>query len=610
MKTVQVSRRSASYRRRLFAAGVLSAVVALSYVGSAFAVTCLPDSIDLFDSDGDGNEGTAVLYDNCYCEKGYKTTGGMGCDPCANGGTATLVSYSIGDIYTAACGGIAPGYFGTAKADDTADADAPSACTDVYTSATLDHVTSTTPAASGTTTKLDCKTKPGYYLATVYDGSNDASTVTAKVTANSYGAGGVALSATTDNSVNACPQNSNSVAGSAEIGDCKCGAGYKATAANTCETCPQGTVWVTAPSVGTSATFCEAIKADYYGTLGSGADASPTACPSGGWTSAGITSGGPTTIADCFQDASGITPDKTMYGKSGDSDNIYHCPTGTVSTAVAAVGTESYCSSIAQGYYGTQGTAGAGGAHASSTIQCPINSDSAESAVTTTRADCFQDASGITPDKTMYGKSSDSTNVYHCPTGTVSTAVAAVGTESYCSSIAQGYYGTQGTAGTGGAHASTIECPIYSDSAESAVTTTITACKCGAGYKATAANTCETCPPGTDWTTAPSVGTSATFCEEILAGYYGVYGNGADASPTACPENSDSAAGSTELADCECAANFYPSNNACVACATGTTREGTVSVTGTATCSTADSAGATAPIAVALAAAAAVPLLL
>ena len=77
-----------------------------------------------------------------------------------------------------------------------------------------------------------------------------------------------------------------------------------------------------------------------------------------------------------------------------------------------------------------------------------------------------------------------------------------------------------------------------------------------------------------------------------------------------CPENSDSAAGSTELADCECAANFYPSNNACVACATGTTREGTVSVTGTATCSTADSAGATAPIAVALAAAAAVPLLL
>jgi len=80
---------------------------------------------------------------------------------------------------------------------------------------------------------------------------------------------------------------------------------------------------------------------------------------------------------------------------------------------------------------------------------------------------------------------------------------------------------------------------------------------------------------------------------------------------TKCPDNSNSPAFSTALADCECAANFYPSNNACVACASGTTRAGTVSVTGTATCSGgADSAGASTPIAVALATAAAVPLLL
>ena len=90
---------------------------------------------------------------------------------------------------------------------------------------------------------------------------------------------------------------------------------------------------------------------------------------------------------------------------------------------------------------------------------------------------------------------------------------------------------------------------------------------------------------------------------------------------TACPTNSNSYAGASLLDDCECAANFYPSNNACVACASGTTRAGTVSVTGTATCSAAasptaasptaaESAGASTPIAVALAAAAAVPLLL
>ena len=98
----------------------------------------------------------------------------------------------------------------------------------------------------------------------------------------------------------------------------------------------------------------------------------------------------------------------------------------------------------------------------------------------------------------------------------------------------------------------------------------------------------------------------------------------ADTSPyvrvSACPTNSNSFAGSSLLDDCACEANFYPSNNACVACASGTTRAGTVSVTGTATCSaaasptaaspTAESAGASTPITVALAAAAAVPLLL
>ncbi len=167
-------------------------------------------------------------------------------------------------------------------------------------------------------------------------------------------------------------------------------------------------------------------------------------------------------------------------------------------------------------------------------------------------------------------------------------------------------------------------------------------------------------------TTAAAIpdGTSATFCEGVKAGFAGTPGSGADATitgcdsgyyiatvafnaatsntdtsglvctqvpankyfttttttplevttaeaPTACPNDSTSTAGSTVLADCECAANFYPSSNTCVACASGTTRAGTVSVTGTATCSAAaESAGASTPTAVALAAAAAVPLLL
>jgi len=569
------SRRSASYRRRLFAAGVLSAVVALSYVGSAFAVDCPPNSIDMLNTDDDGDEATALSLELCICAIGYMPVeNDVACAPCANSGTMTLYGYEVTHLRDVGgfrlCGGIAPGYFGTAKADDTTDADPALSCTDVYTSATQDHVTSTTPAASETTTPNDCKTKPGYYLETVYDGSNDDSTVTAKVTANSYGAGGVALSATIDNSVNACPDHSYSEAGSVAIGDCKCDAGYKATT-TACAACPDNTDWITAPSIGAD-TFCEAIKAGYYGTLGSGADASPTACPSG-WTSAGITSGGPTTIADCFQDASGIPPGSAMYGKSGDSTNVYHCPTGTVSTAVVAAGTESYCSSLKPGYAGSPGTAGTTGSHA--TVTGCATGYYIDTAANFAAQSANSDASGL-------GCTQVPANKYFTTTTSNPLQVTLAETPTAC--------------------------PENSNSTAGSVA--IGDCTCDAGYKATAANTCETCPPGTSWTNAPSVGTSATSCEEILAGYYGLYGNGADASPTACPENSDSAAGSTELADCECAANFYPSNNACVACATGTTREGTVSVTGTATCSTADSAGATAPIAVALAAAAAVPLLL
>jgi len=554
--------------------------VALSYVGSAFAVDCPPNSIDVINIDGDFDETTASDVSACYCVPGYMPDGNdVACVPCATTGTRTIpLNTASTSPYDHFCGGIAAGYFGTPQGDDTmGDATDVTPCAGAggaYIAATQDHVT-TTAAADATTTKADCQTKPGYYLATAWE-IDDDSTVTAKVPANSYGAGGIALSATTDNSVNACPQNSNSEAGSVAIGDCKCDAGYKATTTG-CASCPDNTDWITAPSIGAD-TFCEAIKAGYYGTLGSGADASPTACPSG-WTSAGITSGGPTTIADCFQDASGIPPGSAMYGKSGDS-NYFYCPTGTVNTAAPAAGTASFCSSLKPGYAGSPGTAGTTGSHA--TVTGCATGYYIDTAANFAAQSANSDASGL-------GCTQVPANKYFTTTTSNPLQVTLAETPTAC--------------------------PENSNSTAGSVA--IGDCKCDAGYKATAANTCETCPPGTSWTTAPSVGTSATFCEEILAGYYGVYGNGADASPTACPENSDSAAGSTELADCECAANFYPSNNACVACATGTTREGTVSVTGTATCSggaasptTADSAGASTPIAVALATAAAVPLLL
>ena len=385
MKTVQVSRRSASYRRVLAATAVLAVSHGIRGVhGAGWAQSC-PDGSTVANHVPNG-------FHECKLRDGYYLKG-AGTD--SSGGSDTGI-----DIQP-----VPAGYWSTHAA----------------------------PISLTTTTGTD-----------VWDGTTDGA----------LGNGNAAATS----GVTKCPSDSGtSVTGSTTIRACKCDAEYKADTNSACVACPTGTDWISAPSVcdsffTCSATFCEALKAGYYGTLGSGADATLlTACPSGGWTSAGLTSGGPTTIADCFQAASGITPDKTMYGKSGDTTNVYLCPTGTVNTAAAVAGTESYCSSIAAGYYGTQGTAGVqgpGGVHASSTNACPANSSSAESAATTL------------------------------------------------------------------------------------------------------------------------------------------------------------------IGACECAADLYPSSNTCVACASGTTRAGTVSVTGTATCSAAGSAGASTPTAVALAAAAAVLLLL
>jgi len=132
-----------------------------------------------------------------------------------------------------------------------------------------------------------------------------------------------------------------------------------------CDECTLGTT-ADAVSNGSGATFCEGIAAGYYGTVGdttlsTGKHAVVAACPSGStWTSDAITTGGPTTIADCYKSAPNPT-DNTMYGKSGDGTNVYYCPSGTESTVNAAVSKNSFCSVLKLGYTGTAGTAGTAG---------------------------------------------------------------------------------------------------------------------------------------------------------------------------------------------------------------------------------------------------------
>jgi len=93
MKTVQVSRRSASYRRRLLAAGALSAVVALSYVDFAYA---LPLNCDASAAPANGGVGdctnSLASGSTCQpvCNAGYTVSGTSSC----SAGTLTAATCS------------------------------------------------------------------------------------------------------------------------------------------------------------------------------------------------------------------------------------------------------------------------------------------------------------------------------------------------------------------------------------------------------------------------------------------------------------------------------------------------------------------------------------
>jgi len=225
---------------------------------------------------------------------------------------------------------------------------------------------------------------------------------------------------------------------------------------------------------------------------------------------------------------------------------------------------------------------------------------------------------------TADGTTTDGTGCDACPTATTSTAGA--GADSECNIIVCQDIPLNGVtdATTGGA--------VESSGATNTGTADFNICETAPGYYLYSVASAATAAAGIRIEKAPANYYAPGQQNVVNGAVYNVAATAnmaADSSSnalvTACPTNSNSFAGSSLLADCECAANFYPSNNACVACASGTTRAGTVSVTGTATCSaaasptaasptaaspTAESAGASTPIAVALAAAAAVPLLL
>jgi hypothetical protein len=452
MKTDQVSRRSASYRRVLAATAVLAVSRGIQGVHAGnFPGTCPTGSTAVL--------GSASGYHQCELVDGYYLRS-AGINPA--GGTDDAI-----DIQP-----VPAGYWST-------------------------HASS---IVLTTTTTTD-----------VWDGLTDAD----------LGSGNAAATS----GVTKCPDNSGtSSTGSTAISACKCDAGYKATT-TACAACPDNTDWTTAPSIG-AATFCEAIKAGYYGTLGSGADATVlTACPSG-WTSAGITSGGPTSIADCFSntDPPALPPGSSMYGKSGDS-NYFYCPTGTVTTGAPAAGTASFCYSLKPGYAGSAGTAGTTGSHATVT-GCATGYYIATAANFAAQSS-NSDASGLVCTQVPANK-------YFTTTTSNPLQVTSAEVPTACP------FGGTSAAGSSALTACTPDC-VTANSNSGAVANGGT-CQCAANYYGTPVDT-----------NGASVLAASTGCTACSAGTTSTAGTTSSsgctaASPTAASPTADSAGASTPIA--------------------------------------------------------------
>ena len=338
-----------SFSKMRVATGVaLGAVLALSYVDSAFAAACGPNT----------------YYDGIPAGAAFAT--GSDCAGCPTGTTAAATPDGTRPTF---CEGIAAGYWGTIGNVATKHAEVekcyevgsgqtnalyltsagsasaslgPDACTGTLTLAeAADEVTaasgasgiyiSDTALASGKLQVKQCPlgTQSTTFLAAAYDSNGDGSlgdasslatkTYCAQTIAGAFGTQG-STSAHASN-VAECPAGTVSTAGkrhctivaagyygtagtdgTAHAAVTICPAGKKsAQAATSCTACAAGQTNLAGSK------FCEGIAPGYYGAPGSGADSSPTACtaafervPAAAITSPVRYAGGSTTTAaDC-----------------------------------------------------------------------------------------------------------------------------------------------------------------------------------------------------------------------------------------------------------------------------------------------------------------------
>ena len=566
MNTFQASRRST--RRRVLAAGALSAFVGMAYMDSALASHATACAVNTFTTDGQHD-----------------------CTPCP-AGTAAAAAPTAGTA--SFCESVAVGYYGIpgtatgshardlsgGDCDPATGANCPTKCSTTFSGATAAGITSAAVAAGGAATdKTACETAAGYIITSAAGVADSAITV-AQAAAGKFAAGGTALFAGTGatttqaaETASDCAAGTYSAAGAGACTNCAIGE-YSAAGATSCSACPAGTTSAAAGSA-----FCESVAVGYYGTGSAGAASAhatdgggsacvpatgancPTKCSTtfSGATAAGITSAGAaaTVVTDktaCVTAAgyritsaagvadSAITVAQAAAGKWITGGTALFAGTGATTTQAAETATD-----CADGTY----SAVVGASAISTCTACPTGFTTNGATGSTTRQTCqksisFTDA----PSRDIFVASTANSAagalvMYACPEGTVAaeaiTAASGTGSNiaSKCGHIKAGFSGTVAS----GAHATVAECAAdtYATGIASETRSACTACPTGFTTNgATGSTTRQTCQKSIASTDAASRDIFVASTANSVAGALVMY---------ACPEGTVAAEAITAAAD-------------------------------------------------------------
>ncbi|KAJ1465804.1 hypothetical protein T484DRAFT_1591497, partial [Baffinella frigidus] len=363
-----------------------------------------------------------------------------------------------------------------------------------------------------------------------------------------------------------CPANTDSVAGSDEVTDCKCNAGFTGNDGVACVACIAGTYKISSGNA--VCTPCAAEK--YSGVVGAVAESTCVNCPDNTFSSATAE----TTCSSCpintfsSTGSGNVTDCRCNAGYTAGTDGMectaciagtYKTYTGWGDCSLCSVNT--YATSIANPSY-------------ASCLSCPDNMESPPG-------------------------SKECTGDYYCPGGTGTTECVEHTSSPPGSSGADncicvgGYQGASGgpcTVCDAGTYCSSGDMSVWSwchagvkQSCPSLSNTpgtgaiSVTDCKCNAGYTGPDGGHCLACASG-----SYKVSPGAAMCTGCVANTYSSAGGATSAGTcTSCPGNTWSASHSGMLADCTCVAGYTGSDGtACTACIAGTHK----SLTGAGAC--------------------------